>query len=329
MPSATSPLRENGAGGQDDLDNLLDFDGAVEDFWKDLPDTNGDNANTINAPQDEKDIDEEVKVTKKRKPNPKLDEDRLLSTAGIPKLRRVARDRLRLKGKGHEFSDMQRMLELYQLWLDELYPKAKFRDALTMVEKVGHTRRMQVSRRAWIDESKSYRRREDEDAERRLADPTTQAAAERDDIFPQQPAASNDNARQQNKGADAPDDDELDALLGEEPTPPNRERKETASGTRQGAVRVDDDGPDEDELDALLNDDAAPPAQPSTSQSAKRKGPFEDDEDDGDELNVLLAKEHKQDHVHPDRSSTLDAGKHREDEPNFADDEEAMAEMGW
>lgn len=259
----------------------------------------------------------------------RLTRSRLLSTAGIPKLRRVARDRLKLKGKGHEFSDMQRMLELYQLWLDELYPKAKFRDALTMVEKVGHTRRMQVSRRAWIDESKSYRRREDEDAERRLADPTTQAAAERDTIFPQQSAASNDNARQQNKGADAPDDDELDALLGEEPAPPNRERMETASGTRQGAVRVDDDGPDEDELDALLNDDAAPPAQPSTSQSAKRKGPFEDDEDDEDELNVLLAEEHKQDHMHPDRSSALDASKHREDEPNFADDEEAMAEMGW
>lgn len=83
MPSATSPLRENGAGGQDDLDNLLDFDGAVEDFWKDLPDTNGDNANTINAPQDEKDIDEEVKVAKKRKPNPKLDEDRWVSQASF------------------------------------------------------------------------------------------------------------------------------------------------------------------------------------------------------------------------------------------------------
>lgn len=81
MPSAESPHRDNSAGGQDDLDNLLDFDGAVEDFWKDLPDTNGDNANTNNAPQDEKDIDEEVKVTKKRKPNPKLDQDRCVSQA--------------------------------------------------------------------------------------------------------------------------------------------------------------------------------------------------------------------------------------------------------
>jgi hypothetical protein len=70
MPAATS---DQPAGG-DDLDNLLDYDGAVEDFWKDLPETNGANANNNNEP--EKDMDEEVKVTKKRKPNPKLDQER-------------------------------------------------------------------------------------------------------------------------------------------------------------------------------------------------------------------------------------------------------------
>jgi len=70
MPAATS----DHSAGRDDLDNLLDYDGAVEDFWKDLPETNGANANDNNEP--EKDIDEEVKVTKKRKPNPKLDQER-------------------------------------------------------------------------------------------------------------------------------------------------------------------------------------------------------------------------------------------------------------
>ena len=40
-----------------------------------MPEANDDNANeSNNAP--EKDMDEEVKVTKKRKPNPKLDQDR-------------------------------------------------------------------------------------------------------------------------------------------------------------------------------------------------------------------------------------------------------------
>jgi replication fork protection complex subunit Csm3/Swi3 len=72
MPAATS---DHPAGG-DDLDNLLDYDGAVEDFWKDLPDTSGVNANDTNNAQPEMDMDEEVKVTKKRKPNPKLDQER-------------------------------------------------------------------------------------------------------------------------------------------------------------------------------------------------------------------------------------------------------------
>lgn len=80
MPAATS----DHSAGRDDLDNLLDYDGAVKDFWKDLPETNGGDANdTNNAPQPEMDMDEEVKVTKKRKPNPKLDQERYV---GIERL---------------------------------------------------------------------------------------------------------------------------------------------------------------------------------------------------------------------------------------------------
>jgi len=47
-------------------------------------------------------IDEEIKVRKPRAPLAKLDEDRLLSDMGIPRLRRITKDRLRFKGKGHE-----------------------------------------------------------------------------------------------------------------------------------------------------------------------------------------------------------------------------------
>lgn len=47
-------------------------------------------------------IDEEIIVTKKRIPIPKLDDHRLLSDPGIPRLRKISKDRLRFKGKGHE-----------------------------------------------------------------------------------------------------------------------------------------------------------------------------------------------------------------------------------
>ena len=47
-------------------------------------------------------IDEEIIITKKRLPIPKLNDERLLSDPGIPKLRRISKERLRFKGKGHE-----------------------------------------------------------------------------------------------------------------------------------------------------------------------------------------------------------------------------------
>ena len=50
---------------------------------------------------------------------------------------------------------MARLLNAYQLWLDDLYPRAKFADGLAIIEKVGHTKRMQTMRREWINEGKS------------------------------------------------------------------------------------------------------------------------------------------------------------------------------
>ncbi|KAL8656011.1 MAG: hypothetical protein Q9226_002815 [Calogaya cf. arnoldii] len=97
---------------------------------------------------------EEVKVTRKRQPVAKLDEDRLLSQAGIPKLRRIAKERFHFKGKGHEYRDLARLLNIYQLWLDDLYPRAKFADGLATIEKLGHKKRIQIMRREWIHEGK-------------------------------------------------------------------------------------------------------------------------------------------------------------------------------
>lgn len=51
-------------------------------------------------------IDEEIVITKKRIPIPKLDDDRLLSDPGIPRLRKISKERLRFKGKGHEVCEM-------------------------------------------------------------------------------------------------------------------------------------------------------------------------------------------------------------------------------
>lgn len=47
-------------------------------------------------------IDEEVKVRKPRAPIAKLDHDRLLGEKGIPKLQKIAKTKLKFRGKGHE-----------------------------------------------------------------------------------------------------------------------------------------------------------------------------------------------------------------------------------
>ena len=120
----------------DDLDDLFDYD--VGDVFRDV-DTNMD-IPAMRKPLEKADgkenvadlgIDEEVKVTKKRAPVPKLDENRsapwmsnegleclfehrLLSQAGIPKLRRITKERLNFKGKGHEVRSHR---TVYLQWL--------------------------------------------------------------------------------------------------------------------------------------------------------------------------------------------------------------------
>ncbi|KAI9659792.1 MAG: chromosome segregation in meiosis- protein [Bathelium mastoideum] len=53
-----------------------------------------------------------------------------------------------------KFSDISRLLNVYQLWLDDLYPRAKFADGLAIIEKLGHKKTIQMKRKEWVDESK-------------------------------------------------------------------------------------------------------------------------------------------------------------------------------
>ncbi|KAJ5225145.1 hypothetical protein N7468_006370 [Penicillium chermesinum] len=133
--------------------DLFDYDLGLDDILEEN-DTAPTDASKPTGDLNSLGLDEEVKVTKKRQPVAKLDEGRLLSQSGIPKLRQTAKQKLRFKGKGHEFSDAARLLNFYQLWLDDLFPRAKFADGLAMVEKLGHTKRIQTMRREWIDEEK-------------------------------------------------------------------------------------------------------------------------------------------------------------------------------
>ncbi|KAG8988738.1 hypothetical protein FRB94_002473 [Tulasnella sp. JGI-2019a] len=91
---------------------------------------------------------------KKRKPLPKLDEARLLGSHGFRSLVPVAK-KFKPKGKGHEANDLDKVLEMYQLWTHRMYPKTQFRDTIEKVEKLCRSRRMMTSLSVWRDEDKN------------------------------------------------------------------------------------------------------------------------------------------------------------------------------
>ncbi|KAJ9654873.1 chromosome segregation in meiosis- protein [Neophaeococcomyces mojaviensis] len=233
------------------------------------------------------DINEEIKIKKQRVKIPKLDADRLCSQPGIPKIRELLRSgkfkkTLRLKGKGHELSDAARLLNYYQIWLDNLYPRAKFADALQLVERAGHNKKLQVMRKAWIDEGKpGYVRREDLDkamdvqeedrlgAESRAQDCDTHPRTVEEHDNPGSLFFGNDNTEDHAADANGPDDDELDALLAQDNNKPT-------IGQENQVLHVDSEG--EDDLDALL-------AEQDTLRKQPR--PVENDEVE-DDLDALM-----------------------------------------
>ncbi|EAT84515.1 chromosome segregation in meiosis protein 3 [Parastagonospora nodorum] len=238
-----APSRAN-TPSDDELDNILN--GITE--GRDISGTQAESTRPAYASKgsgnagDGLGIDEEIIITKKRIPIPKLDDNRLLSDPGIPRLRRISKDRLRFKGKGHEYGDIARMLNMYQLWLDDLYPRAKFADALTIIEKVGHTKRMQMMRKEWIDEGKPRRTSayEEEDADEVVVQaPTTEQATE-----------SMEGVEQGEEGAEraGPDEDELDALLAE-----SAQQNTSAPKTLPVRTAGGEDDPFADEMEAMVD----------------------------------------------------------------------------
>jgi replication fork protection complex subunit Csm3/Swi3 len=90
----------------DAYNDLFNYDAGLDEILRETVETNT-NDNPADATKrktgaGDLGLDEEVKVTRKRAPIAKLDENRLLSQNGIPKLRRTAKTKLRFKGKGHE-----------------------------------------------------------------------------------------------------------------------------------------------------------------------------------------------------------------------------------
>ncbi|TDZ28005.1 Chromosome segregation in meiosis protein 3 [Colletotrichum trifolii] len=117
-----------GANEEDDLENYS-FEDAGDLFQSLSPQTAGDAASKRKKAE-ALGLDEEVEVAKR------------------PRVAQVKLDETRC------FSDAARLLSFYQFWLDDLFPKARFLDALAMVEKAGHKKQIILKRNEWINEAK-------------------------------------------------------------------------------------------------------------------------------------------------------------------------------
>ncbi|KAF8610006.1 Swi3-domain-containing protein [Ceratobasidium sp. AG-I] len=95
-------------------------------------------------------VDEKEKAVKTKRIIPKLDEQRLLDRDGLPALVRHAKE-FKVKGKGHELSDLNRLMQMYQLWAHKMFPKMQFHDTVDRVERLCRSKRMHVALSTWRD----------------------------------------------------------------------------------------------------------------------------------------------------------------------------------
>ncbi|XP_072258712.1 TIMELESS-interacting protein [Pyxicephalus adspersus] len=78
-----------------------------------------------------------------KRPQPKLDANRLTSQRGLPALRHLFED-TKFKGKGHEAEDLKILLRQMENWAHRLFPKLQFEEFLNRLETLGNKKEVQT-----------------------------------------------------------------------------------------------------------------------------------------------------------------------------------------
>lgn len=223
---------------------------------------------------------------------------------------------------------MSRLLSFYQLWLDDLYPKARFLDALAMVEKAGHKKRLIAARAEWLNERKPKSADDNDDDD----DPF--AASDREDhsdapalpvSLPERPSAGRliQGSSHRNGPSTPPRDAHPDDFSEDD----DLYNVTPRAGPKPGLTAlVQNDAPDDDDLDALMaeaeNHDSRPPAA-----AAKKVTAAQPRDEDGDDLDALMAEAEEQD-AQP--SGSIFGNPSKTSKPtntDWDDDEAALREM--
>ncbi|XP_072236006.1 TIMELESS-interacting protein [Leuresthes tenuis] len=139
---------------EDGLSDVPDYDGLEDEAFPPLPPPHspgqggGQEDGDPFADGDEGEVSRlaDVPAAKRkgvRRPQPKLDSQRLISEKGLPALRTMFSD-VRFKGKGHEAEDLRLLMQKMENWAHRLYPKLQFEDFIDKVEKLGSKKEVQT-----------------------------------------------------------------------------------------------------------------------------------------------------------------------------------------
>jgi replication fork protection complex subunit Csm3/Swi3 len=183
------------------------------------------------------------------------------------------------------------------LWLDDLFPKARFLDALAMVEKTGHKRQLQAMRMEWINEGKPRSSvHEDSIFDQPTLPPRLPSGQEKPapPIAPIFQKAATDRPKTPTPDSNMDMEMEMDDLYDATPRAPRQNQAAAQSqnsifgggiaASGSADVTSDVDGPPDDDLDALLAEEemiqaetSRPNAGASGGKSAIQEDSFEDD----------------------------------------------------
>jgi replication fork protection complex subunit Csm3/Swi3 len=167
---------------------------------------------------------------------------------------------------------------MYQLWLDDLYPRAKFADGLAMIETLGHRKRIQIMRKEWIDEGKP----------RNAAESGPEGSEEEDTAVPTE---VEEMGRVSESYPELMEDVQSDARNNRNEPQGQKQHELTHQNGGLAHVPTDDGNPDEDELDALLAETEAEIPTTPKFPGPLIAPPNVDDFADADELEAMAEVE--------------------------------------
>lgn len=85
-----------------------------------------------------------AQAQKEKRKRPKLTMEMIKQSNGLPEVYHNFPDIFRASfgGKGHEASDLRRLLEMYKRWQDRIFPHGSFDNFIYQLEKIGATNMM-------------------------------------------------------------------------------------------------------------------------------------------------------------------------------------------